>query len=81
MSILGTIVIYAVIWAVCFLVVLPFGARSQSDAEAVVKGTDPGAPASFTIWKKLVVASALAVVLAALVMWAVTNPVLLRYWR
>jgi predicted secreted protein len=36
--------IYFVAWWISLFLVLPFGARSQTDAGEVVPGTDPGAP-------------------------------------
>jgi predicted secreted protein len=80
-TILAGIAFYVVTWAICLFVVLPWGAHSQSDAGEVVFGTDPGAPASFRIWKKLLATSILAAVVVALLMWGVSNPALQRYWH
>lgn len=44
MSTTTAIAIYFIIWWVALFVVLPFGIRSQHEAEAVAEGTDPGAP-------------------------------------
>jgi predicted secreted protein len=79
-NVLAFVAIYVIVWMVCLFMVLPWGARSQSDANAVTHGTEPGAPARFTIWKKLLATTILAFVVVALIFWLVTNPVLQRYW-
>ncbi len=80
-NVLAYLAIYVVTWAVCLFAVLPWGAHSQSDAGHVVAGTDPGAPAVFHIWKKLVATTILAVIVVALIGWGVSNPALQRYWH
>jgi predicted secreted protein len=80
-NVLAYLAIYLVTWAVCLFVVLPWGVHSQSDAGEVVSGSEPGAPAVFSIWKKLLVTTILAAFVVALVGWGVSNPVLQRYWR
>jgi predicted secreted protein len=79
-AILGYLAIYVVVWAVCLFIVLPWGAHSQSDVGKIAHGTEPGAPASFAIWKKLLATTILATVVVALIDWAVSNPALQRYW-
>ena len=44
MSWLSAFAIYFIIWWVTLFVVLPFGVRSQAEADSIVEGTDPGAP-------------------------------------
>lgn len=72
--------IYFIAWWISLFMVLPFGQRSQTDAGVITPGTDPGAPAVFRIWKKLLATTILAGVLMALIMWLLANPVLQRYW-
>jgi predicted secreted protein len=81
MNTVGYIAIYIVTWMVCLFVVLPWGVHNQSDDGQVLVGSEPGAPARFAIWKKLVVTTVLAFVMVALIYWGVSNPVLQRYWR
>jgi predicted secreted protein len=52
---IGTyIAIYFLIWWITLFAVLPFGVRNQEEAgDAVVPGTDPGAPALHRVWAKL----------------------------
>jgi predicted secreted protein len=79
-NILAFLAIYLIVWMVCLFAVLPWGAHSQSDAEVITHGTEPGAPARFTIWKKLLATTILAFVVVALIFWLVSSPVLQRYW-
>jgi len=79
-NIFAYLAIYVIVWMVCLFAVLPWGAHSQSDAAAITHGTDPGAPAHFAIWKKLLATTILAFVVVALIGWLVSNPVLQRYW-
>jgi predicted secreted protein len=44
MTLLGSIAIYFVIWWLCLFVVLPFGVKSQHEADDVTLGTEHGAP-------------------------------------
>ena len=45
--------IYFLIWWVVLFAVLPWGVRNQQEVGDVVPGTDPGAPAIHTLWRKL----------------------------
>jgi predicted secreted protein len=54
MQITTVIAIYFLIWWLTLFVVLPFGVRSQHEGEDFSEGTDPGAPVSAGIGRKLV---------------------------
>ena len=73
MSITGAIVLFAVIWFVTLLVVLPIGLRTQGEDGEVVPGTPASAPADARIGRKLfwttVVAIALWAPLCAFILW------------
>ena len=73
MSITGAIVLFAVIWFVTLLVVLPIGLRTQEEEGEVVPGTPASAPADARIGRKLfwttVVAIALWAPLCAFILW------------
>jgi predicted secreted protein len=82
MQIGSMVAIYFVVWWLCFILVLPIGARSQVETGAdIVPGSDPGAPAIFRMWPRLLATSLLAVVMTALLLWGLTNETLLRYWQ
>lgn len=44
--------IFLVMWWVVFFAVLPWGVRGQHEDDAVVPGTDPGAPVRPMLWRK-----------------------------
>jgi predicted secreted protein len=46
--------IYFVLWWVVLFAVLPWGVRSQTDAGEVAPGSDPGAPATPAVGRKLI---------------------------
>ena len=47
------VAIYFIVWWVVLFAVLPWGIRSQEESGDVAPGTDPGAPATHIIWRKL----------------------------
>ncbi len=44
MSFFTAFAVYFIIWWLTLFLMLPYGVRSQAEAENVVPGTDPGAP-------------------------------------
>lgn len=50
MGIGTSLAIYFIIWWVVLFAVLPFGVRTQDEANDIVPGTVPSAPAAFAIW-------------------------------
>ena len=68
LTVAGGTALFFVVWWLLLFAVLPFGARSQSDAGEVTPGTDPGAPAIPALREKAIwttVAAALAFVAIA----------------
>ena len=69
MAISTAIAIYFLVWWIVLFAVLPWGVRNQEESADIVPGTDPGAPAVHTVWKKLlwttIVASVVFGILAA----------------
>ena len=57
MTVTTALAIFALIWWVTLFMVLPWGIRSQheagSEGEPMAPGTDPGAPAHFSLGRKL----------------------------
>ena len=66
---------FVIIWWVLLFVILPFGVRSQHEAESMVPGTDPGAPIRHRLGPKLIVNTVIAIVL-----WGVANWAYLTYY-
>lgn len=74
--------IFFVTWWICLFLVLPFKVRNQVDAGEWVQGTERGAPAGlFRLWPKLLITTVLAAVVTGLLLWALTTPWLIEYWR
>jgi len=56
---------FFLIWWVTLFAVLPWGVRSQHEGEDLVPGTDPGAPTSFRLGRKLLWTTLVAVAIYA----------------
>jgi len=72
MSFFTGFAVYFVIWWVTLFVVLPHGNRSQAEDGEIIAGTDPGAPATSRIGRKLLWNSIIAGIVFA-VYWMVTS--------
>ncbi len=66
MSITTFLAIYFIIWWVVLFAVLPLGVRSQAESGEVTPGTDPGAPATHLVWRKLMWTTVIATAAFAL---------------
>jgi predicted secreted protein len=66
---LGTATFFIIWWTMLFAI-LPFGVRSQHEADSMVPGTDPGAPVRARLGLKILVNTVIAVILWAIVNWA-----------
>jgi predicted secreted protein len=75
MPVTTALAIFFLIWWVVLFAVLPWGIRSQHEEEDMVAGTDPGAPVSVRIGRKL-----LWTTLVALAIYAVCFFVYSRHW-
>ncbi|HEX4410513.1 MAG TPA: DUF1467 family protein [Xanthobacteraceae bacterium] len=65
MTVTTALAAFVLIWWVTLFMVLPWGIRSQHEAGERALGTDPGAPASVSIGKKLLWTTLVAVVIYA----------------
>jgi predicted secreted protein len=69
----SAVVMFAVIWVMTFLVLLPIGLRTQGDEGDVTKGTHAGAPTNFRFkplaWKVTLVSVIVWMALFAVVKW------------
>lgn len=72
MTFLTGFAIYFVIWWVTLFLVLPYGNRSQAEAEERALGTDPGAPVNARFGTKLLVNTILAGIVFA-IYWITTT--------
>lgn len=72
MNLTGGIVLFAVIWFICFFIALQIRPDSQAEAGSVEPGTPPGAPANFQLRKKVIWTTMITIVL-----WSVLTGVIL----
>jgi len=64
---------YFLIWWVTLFAVLPWGVRNQEEAGEVTPGTDPGAPASHRLGRKLIWTTVIATVLFGILYFVYTR--------
>lgn len=72
MSVTSAIVLFAVIWFLTFLIVIPFRIKTQGDLGAIVKGTQAGAPEVHNLRKKAIITTG-----ASLVLWLMITLIIL----
>jgi predicted secreted protein len=72
MSVTSAIVLFAVIWFLTFLIIIPFRVKTQGDLGAIVKGTQAGAPEVHNLRKKAIITTG-----ASLVLWLMITLIIL----
>lgn len=72
MSIVSAIVLYAVIWFLTLLCVLPIRLKTQGDVGDIVPGTQAGAPHQPQLKKRAIITT-----LIAFVIWAIVAGIIL----
>ena len=75
MSITSAIVLYAVIWFMLFLIIIPIRLQTQGDVGKVVPGTHAGSPEVHNLKKKAWITTWLSGAL-----WAVIAGIILSGW-
>jgi len=63
MSVTSAFVLFAVIWFLTFLIVIPFKIKTQGDIGVVIKGTQAGAPEVHDLRKKAVITTGVSLIL------------------
>lgn len=76
MTITSAIVLYAVLWFLTFLVVIPIRLKTQGDMGKVVPGTQPGAPEHHNLATKAKITFALAAVMWLILWWIITYEII-----
>lgn len=71
----SAIVLYVVIWFLCFFVALPLRVKTQGDEGKIEPGTHAGAPEVHHLKRKAIVVS-----LVALVLWVIVAGTILSGW-
>lgn len=72
MSITSALVLYAVLWFLTFLIVIPIRLQTQGDVGEIVPGTHAGAPHNPKLKLKAKITSAIAAVLWLILWWIIT---------
>ena len=72
MSITAAFVLYAVVWFMLFLMILPLRLKTQADTGEIVPGTHASAPENPNIKRKVKITS-----LIALVIWGIIATIIL----
>lgn len=75
MGITSAIVLYAVLWFMTFLVVIPIRLQTQGDLGQIVEGTHAGSPEVHNLKKKAWITTGVAAVL-----WAILATIILSGW-
>ena len=72
MSITSALVLYAVLWFLTFLMVIPIRLQTQGDVGKIVPGTQAGAPEHHNLKTKAKITSLLAAVMWVILWWIIT---------
>ena len=67
MSVTSAFVLFAVIWFLTFLIVIPFRIKTQGDLGVVLKGTQAGAPEVHDLRKKAIITTGVSLILWLLI--------------
>ena len=67
MSVTSAFVLFAVIWFLTFLIVIPFRIKTQGDLGVVVKGTQAGSPEVHDLRRKAIITTGLSLILWLLI--------------
>ncbi|MFK7744225.1 MAG: DUF1467 family protein [Roseobacter sp.] len=72
MGVTSALVLFAVIWSLMFLIILPIRVKTQGDLGEIVPGTHAGAPEVHDIGKKAKITTVLS-----LILWAIISAIIL----
>jgi len=75
MGVTSGLVLYAVIWWMCFFIALPIKVQTQGDLGTVEPGTQAGAPQVHNLKRKAWIVTAVAAVL-----WCIIAGIILSGW-
>lgn len=73
MGLVSGFAIYFIIWWLVFFCTLPFGVRTQAEAEEVVAGSAPSAPTRPLLARKVLATTLIALVVFAGVRWVILS--------
>jgi predicted secreted protein len=73
MGITSALVLYAVLWFLTFLIVIPIRLKTQGDVGQIVPGTHAGAPHEPNLRKKALITTGIAAVLWAIIAYVLIS--------
>lgn len=73
MAVTSALVLYAVLWFLTFLVVIPIRLKTQGDVGEIVPGTHAGAPHEHQLKKKAWITTGVAAVLWAIIAYLIIS--------
>ncbi len=76
MAVTSAIVLYAVTWFMVMFIVLPIRRRTQGDEGEIVPGTQAGAPVNFDVRKTMLIVSAIALIVWAIIFTVIVSGVI-----
>jgi predicted secreted protein len=72
MGVTSALVLFAVIWSLMFLIILPIRVKTQGDLGDIVPGTHAGAPEVHNVGKKAKICTVLS-----LILWGIISSIIL----
>ncbi|MGR3507057.1 MAG: DUF1467 family protein [Paracoccaceae bacterium] len=76
MGITSALVLYAVLWFLTFLVVIPIRLKTQGDVGQIVPGTHAGAPHEPNLRKKALITTAVSAALWVIIVYVLVSGML-----
>lgn len=76
MGITSALVLYAVLWFLTFLIVIPIRLKTQGDVGQIVPGTHAGAPHEPQLKKRALITTAVAAVLWVIIAYVIISGML-----
>ena len=73
MGVFSAFVLFAMIWAIVFLIGLQLGQNTQGDHGERVPGTHASSPIRFNLWKRVGIATVIALLLWGPLIWFITS--------
>ncbi len=73
MAVTSALVLYAVLWFLTFLVVLPIRLKTQGDVGEIVHGTHAGAPHHPQLKKRALITTVIALILWAIIAYVIIS--------
>jgi len=67
MSLMGSLVIFVILWMIIFFMILPLKIKSQLEQHSVIPGTDPGAPSNPQMYRKFIITTIISLFVFAII--------------